>query len=254
MKKVTFNVPVTRNKADAKAYKLNDFDENTYTIHPHPYHTNSPPSSRDNQNMANTSFTEKSRAAHKNAKYISIYSSTIYCTRIHEDSDQTAKNLLIPMQPKMMISPHTRMRVLRMLMDIANVPMELAIQIDETIIDKFRDHGDYTKEATRICHNIYHNPALLKIDSHTLCNLSNDECRAPELEHHANEETQTAHIVQSMLKEKYADSVSTNTAGKLRCRVCKGTDVSFQQKQTRGADEAMTIFCVCVCGARWKMS
>ena len=72
MKKVTFNVPVTRNKADAKAYKLNDFDENTYTIHPHPYHTNSPPSSRDNQNMANTSFTEKSRAAQKNAKYISI--------------------------------------------------------------------------------------------------------------------------------------------------------------------------------------
>ena len=39
----------------------------------------------------------------------------------------------------------------------------------------------------------------------------------------------------------------------LRCRHCKSTDVTFTQKQTRSADESMTLFCRCAeCGKAWR--
>lgn len=43
----------------------------------------------------------------------------------------------------------------------------------------------------------------------------------------------------------------------LVCSRCKNTDIAFESKQTRGADEAATIFCVCKnpeCEKRWRMS
>lgn len=37
------------------------------------------------------------------------------------------------------------------------------------------------------------------------------------------------------------------------CRCCGSRDVRIVQKQTRSADEAMTVFAACrACGARWK--
>jgi DNA-directed RNA polymerase subunit M/transcription elongation factor TFIIS len=40
----------------------------------------------------------------------------------------------------------------------------------------------------------------------------------------------------------------------IRCGRCKSTQVSVEQKQTRGADESMTVFVQCEkCGLRWKM-
>jgi DNA-directed RNA polymerase subunit M/transcription elongation factor TFIIS len=40
----------------------------------------------------------------------------------------------------------------------------------------------------------------------------------------------------------------------IKCGRCKSTQVSVEQKQTRGADESMTVFVQCEkCGLRWKM-
>ncbi len=45
------------------------------------------------------------------------------------------------------------------------------------------------------------------------------------------------------------------TAGALTCRKCHGDKISIQQKQTRSADEGMTVFCKCdACGTQWRMS
>jgi len=44
-------------------------------------------------------------------------------------------------------------------------------------------------------------------------------------------------------------------AGGLRCRKCGSDSVAVQQKQTRSADEGMTVFCSCEqCGFHWRMA
>ena len=43
--------------------------------------------------------------------------------------------------------------------------------------------------------------------------------------------------------------------GALRCPACGEDDINVQQKQTRSADEGMTVFCSCEsCGRQWRMS
>lgn len=60
---------------------------------------------------------------------------------------------------------------------------------------------------------------------------------------------------ESMLQEKYEQLRSSEISTTLKCRRCGSADVSWDQKQTRGADEAMTVFCTCArCENRWRMS
>ena len=57
-----------------------------------------------------------------------------------------------------------------------------------------------------------------------------------------------------MLEDKYK-KMSGNYNSGIKCRGCDGTDVSWEQKQTTGADEAVNVFCECVkCRNRRKMS
>jgi len=52
-----------------------------------------------------------------------------------------------------------------------------------------------------------------------------------------------------LLHEEYKED-----GGTLTCNRCHSRDVDVHQKQTRSADEGMTVFCVCnTCGMRWKM-
>lgn len=53
----------------------------------------------------------------------------------------------------------------------------------------------------------------------------------------------------SLLEEK-----QVATVGLFRCKRCKSLDVDTEQKQTRSADEPMTIFCLCTkCGLRFTI-
>lgn len=45
----------------------------------------------------------------------------------------------------------------------------------------------------------------------------------------------------NILQEKYELASRSNTRTTMRCRRCGGTDIHAEQKQTRGADEAMKI-------------
>lgn len=57
---------------------------------------------------------------------------------------------------------------------------------------------------------------------------------------------------EKMLQEKY-DSMNDASIGSLiRCRRCGSTEVTWEEKQTRSADEAATVFCSCsTCKNRW---
>lgn len=46
---------------------------------------------------------------------------------------------------------------------------------------------------------------------------------------------------------------STASTGIFKCSKCGSYDVDTEQKQTRSADEPMTVFCKCRCGARWTL-
>lgn len=49
--------------------------------------------------------------------------------------------------------------------------------------------------------------------------------------------------------------VDTSKGGVNICGRCRSTNITWTQKQTKGADESMTIFFECSdCGKRWKMS
>lgn len=62
-------------------------------------------------------------------------------------------------------------------------------------------------------------------------------------------------LFQHMLREKY-ESIHTAATydTSLKCRRCNGVDVTWEQKQTRSADEAATVYCVCAtCHNRWTI-
>lgn len=52
-----------------------------------------------------------------------------------------------------------------------------------------------------------------------------------------------------------ADDPADKDVPLMKCRKCKSEDLNFDQKQTRSADESMTVFVCCNrCDARWKMN
>ena len=57
-----------------------------------------------------------------------------------------------------------------------------------------------------------------------------------------------------MLQEKY-DALNDKTFESIvRCRRCGSGEVTWEEKQTRSADEGATVFCACtVCKNRWVL-
>ncbi len=57
---------------------------------------------------------------------------------------------------------------------------------------------------------------------------------------------------EQMLQEKYEALDDATFASIVRCRKCGSNDVSWEEKQTRSADEGATVFVTCTkCKHRW---
>lgn len=60
---------------------------------------------------------------------------------------------------------------------------------------------------------------------------------------------------EEMLQMKPTDLLEDDGTSLMQCSRCQSSDIIWEQKQTRGADESMTVFFQCKnCGKRWKMS
>lgn len=58
----------------------------------------------------------------------------------------------------------------------------------------------------------------------------------------------------AMLQEKYEALNDQTFTAIVRCRRCGSEEVSWEEKQTRSADEGATVFCSCAtCKNRWVM-
>ena len=68
-------------------------------------------------------------------------------------------------------------------------------------------------------------------------------------------QTEALHAQRTVIQQTLHAAQSGASAGALRCSKCGSDCVSVQQKQTRSADEGMTVFCSCDgCGVQWRMS
>jgi DNA-directed RNA polymerase subunit M/transcription elongation factor TFIIS len=70
------------------------------------------------------------------------------------------------------------------------------------------------------------------------------------------EQERNARLVrfQKMLDDKYEEMNDGNFHAIVRCRRCGSEDVTWEEKQTRSADEGATLFCSCtVCKNRWVL-
>jgi DNA-directed RNA polymerase subunit M/transcription elongation factor TFIIS len=154
-------------------------------------------------------------------------------------------------------TPRVRFTAINMLCELNGLSWEDAEKVDTGIIRFSLESDGYIDIAKRICHNLHYNSEVIKhfrLDE--LAGLTNDQMKSDVLKRFQAAELERANGISDMLKQKY-DAVNSTSLKQslLKCRSCGSSDINWTQKQTRGADESMTIFCSCgKCGNRWRMS
>ncbi len=110
---------------------------------------------------------------------------------------------------------------------------------------------DYEAKVRQIAWNVFASPTLLTTYTvNALVHLDNatlamgTEVERWHQQHDADMQRQ--HV---LLHEEHKDN-----GGALVCNRCHSRNVEVSQKQTRSADEGMTVYCTCAkCGLRWRM-
>lgn len=148
--------------------------------------------------------------------------------------------------------------------------------LEATVHSLSTSHLDYGDRILRVAHNIQQTPSLVKLHGSNLPLVSDKElARGTILEDIETETILQQSRFNRMLQEKYDTVNQEKYKATLKCRRCGSPDVTWQQKQTRGADESMTwyaraapppsavcsdalsvvgSFCTCnKCNNRWTM-
>lgn len=108
-------------------------------------------------------------------------------------------------------------------------------------------------KAQQVIFNLHANPNLVEKGTGVVWMNNHEMAKGTIVEDIEIEAQKQRTRFEQILQEKY-DKVNTSCRTALRCRRCGSGDVSAEQKQTRGADEAMTLFCTCAkCNLRWTM-
>lgn len=170
-------------------------------------------------------------------------------------SAPSSQNTSSEVKQKNMIHASMRLNTVNYIFKLTD-QWEYAIEIDKEIyVYSGRIRDDYVDKAKQILFNITTNRKLLSTKPRHLVAMDNlDLARDTILERVQQQQTAREYYFSNLLKSKM-DQIDTSNSSILKCRCCGSSDISWQQKQTRGADEAMTIFCTCnSCKSRWKMS
>ena len=112
----------------------------------------------------------------------------------------------------------------------------------------------YSDKVAQIVTNLHTNPKLLQHGINLAIMSDRTMAVGTLIENIENESQERRRHFENMVQEKYDLMNDISVKSALKCRRCGSAEVSIEQKQTRGADEAMTIFCTCnKCQNRWKM-
>lgn len=141
--------------------------------------------------------------------------------------------------------------------DIDEEDMEnMAFQLEKGVFDKYSENDKYRDQVRKILSNITSTPNAVNVrrrlynqewDCHTIGGMNSDQLY-PELE----EARKIADKKETELKESF-EKKKLEINSIYTCGKCKQNKVEHYQKQTRSADEPMTVFCHCLlCGKRWR--
>jgi DNA-directed RNA polymerase subunit M/transcription elongation factor TFIIS len=148
------------------------------------------------------------------------------------------------------MDPYTRRNALELLCETHD--FALCREIERNIHAASSTLDEYMDNTRRVAFNMFTNPSI----AHPSMVLFGDDdmIHGTLLEKIENETRLREERFQEMLQEKYEEINESGFNAMLKCRRCGSVEVSYDEKQTRGADEAATVFCSCAtCGNRWVM-
>lgn len=151
------------------------------------------------------------------------------------------------------VPPGERRKSLQMISEVQE-NWSVARDIEASIHSISDACSTYQNNIQRIVFNLYNNPALVKLGAEVVLLTDEDMARGTIVEEIEREIRESRERFDQIVQEKY-ELVNRDTyKATLRCRRCGSGDVQCDQKQTRGADEAMTVFATCQkCNNRWTM-
>ena len=127
-------------------------------------------------------------------------------------------------------------------------------ELEANIHSIVRNSDEYMNKCQQLALNLKNNPKLQYKDFELIMLSDVEMSKGTILEDIENEAILQKKRFEQMLQEKYdmLNDKSFNTT--LKCRRCGSSEVGWEQKQTRSADEASTVFCTCnKCKNRWRM-
>lgn len=151
------------------------------------------------------------------------------------------------------VDPSIRLRVTKEIYHTAD-DIKVSREIEAAIHASSSSHEMYKDKSLQILHNLKMRPNLLEAGANIVC-MTDVEMSQDTIIANIENETQLRRArFDSMLQNKYDQMSDAAYRSTMKCRRCGSEDVQVEQKQTRGADEAMTVFCSCSrCSNRWTM-
>lgn len=151
------------------------------------------------------------------------------------------------------INPTERVKALRIIGEYHDDWM-VARDIESAVHAFSTTHRSYMDKIQQLVYNMHVNRLLCSMGPSVAMLSDNEMATGTIVEQIERESNAQRARFEQIIQEKYelVNRVTYKTT--LRCRRCGSGDVTCEQKQTRGADEAMTIFCTCSkCQNRWTM-
>lgn len=131
----------------------------------------------------------------------------------------------------------------------------MAREIEATVHAWSGTFNEYMDKMQQIVHNLEQNPGLVASYKTSIVALDDETMARGTLIEDIERESQRRRAnFEAIVQEKYNMVNQGSSLSTLKCRRCGSGEVQAEQKQTRGADEAMTVFCTCSkCLLRWTM-
>lgn len=150
------------------------------------------------------------------------------------------------------IAADSRLATLRMMSDY--VDFEKARVVEACVHAMSTTYNIYIDKMQQVILNAKNNPEL-NLKGPDIVLMSDEEmAKGTIIEDIARESHEQRLKFEQIMQEKYDRINEQSYRTTLKCRRCGSSDVTWEQKQTRGADEAMTVFCTCnKCKNRWTM-